>query len=116
MAAASKTVMRKIESSLTRWTVQSLAAGLAVLVLAFCAGSAPPAPAAEAGCATADASPKLCSQSGVSDPLLVVAPQVPPIEATFAPAVGSFASSYPRPAVSLHADPAAPRAPPFSLA
>ncbi|MGH2669259.1 MAG: hypothetical protein ACRDH5_09130 [bacterium] len=110
-----KGVMTAIRSVLTRIGARGLAAGLAVLVLPLCVVSVAPAPAAEAGCSSADASPKLCSQSGVSDPLLAVAPQVPPIEARFAPAVGLFASSHPRPAVSLHAGPAAPRAPPFSL-
>lgn len=108
--------MTTVGNILTRIGARGLVAGLAVLVLAFCVMSVAPAPAAEAGCASADASPKLCSQSGVSDPILAVAPQVPPIEAKFAPAVRLFASSHPRPAVSLHAGPAAPRAPPFSLA
>lgn len=104
-----------IESLVGRMGGRHLAAALAVLVAVLCLGSVAPAPAAEAGCPGHDGSPRLCSQAGSVDPLPTVVPLILPVGTEFAPVAWLPASPPPRRAMSRHAGPASPRAPPFSL-
>ena len=104
-----------VRRAVTTTKLRGMAPVMAALLLLFCLSSAAPALAGENGCQGSESSARICGQSGIADPSPVAVQPTVLVqgdrEATAPFPVQPIALSAPQ----FHADPSAPRAPPFSL-
>src|SRR6266545_2691396 len=106
--------MERIRGLFARLGMRSGAAVLAALLLVFCLSSVAPADSAGMGCQGPEASPRMCGQPGVSEPLIALAPEFPQVERQRAVFVGLEPAPRSEIIPQCHPDLSAPRAPPRS--
>lgn len=108
-------MIRNVTSTVSRTTLCRMAAVVAALLLLFCLSSAAPALAGENGCHGSDSSARICAQSGIANPIPVVAEQATLVQVDRAATTPVPVPGVTAPVAEFGADPPAPRAPPFSL-
>ena len=92
-----------------------MAAVLVVFVAMLCLTSFAPTAGADSGCQGFGLSPRICGQSGASDPISVVLQDGLLVQWRQAPTAWLPAPPLPRSVWKFHAGPSDPRAPPLSL-